>query len=401
MTVNIKATEKDYIMFVNKKEFYDKALEMGYPEPVLFQEDLDDEDYETIKRLGKNISLFPFAANDEEQSVLDSFSERIKELKKDGIDSYLWLVVGSEGLDQYYDADEPTLEIILNAFPTLEEYEKRLMDHGIVLCRDFEDVCGNCNEFLPKRYKYCTQCGTERGKGEFKPYKNMFDCVYGPPVKVKSKCTACGHIWITGGLGGNYSKYCPECGKRTVNVLEDKVIDFTDYTFIGDPFDIDEKPFLFSEEEIIKLLQMRTQNEESIDDEGLLKCLREIGLDFPEKIVYEDMTELQGEQMSLASKILRLQGEKPGLGNCGHCGTTYVASYAYDLVDSRWQKIVSQYHNKAGNGLLTYERRMIQPEYARSAPAFLCLRCGEDIGTLEIDEDTLRKIEEAKQKTIC
>ena len=391
MTIEIKPTEKDYIMLVNKKEFYDKALEMGYDEPILFYRELDDEDYINIKKTGKNVALFTFAENEDEQKIIANICNRLKEMKSDGITYFSRRFVGLEWQEEYYDTDGENLEFILKAFPKVEEYEQKLMDNEVVYCRNYKNRCGNCQAYLAKKYKYCIECGTEKGKGEFKPYRNGSYCVYGPPVKMKFNCTACGSLWITDGLGGTMSFYCPECGKKKVNTLESKVLNFFDYIFSENPFGIDDTPKMFSDDEVIRILNERGRADDPYGDE-LLKILRDAGLDFPEKMIYDRMTELQGEQMNLATKILKMEGEKPGKKMCPHCGKVYVASFAYDLVDDHWNKLIKDYYNNADDGTLIYKRGSVKYKGDENESSYLCLNCGNEFGNLEIDEDTVSKL---------
>lgn len=75
-----------------------------------------------------------------------------------------------------------------------------------------ENQCGNCHAGLEEGDKYCRMCGTKRGEGEFKPYRNVMECIYGPmPEKRKHVCTQCHYTWTTEVmLDEEY--YCPKCG---------------------------------------------------------------------------------------------------------------------------------------------------------------------------------------------
>ncbi len=65
-------------------------------------------------------------------------------------------------------------------------------------------------------------CGTKRGDGSFLPYFNDSYFVYGPPIKTKFMCDACGHKWETTVWGGDRSKYCPQCGKQALKILSEE-----------------------------------------------------------------------------------------------------------------------------------------------------------------------------------
>ena len=88
-------------------------------------------------------------------------------------------------------------------------------------CTDYEGRCGNCHEPLMDGDKYCRHCGTKRGKGKFKPYQNLMQCIYGPrPVERTRQCTKCKKIWKTMQMIDN-ENYCPYCGARSRIIEED------------------------------------------------------------------------------------------------------------------------------------------------------------------------------------
>ena len=278
----------------------------------------------------------------------------------------------------------------MKSFPKWEEYEKQLSD-GDKYNRNYENRCGNCHYYIGKKARYCSECGTERGKGKFEPYRNETCTVYGPPVKSKYKCATCGNIWITSGLRGTVSRYCPECGNNAVNRIEHKAMDgLLGYIFKENPYDVNQVPKLFSDDEVLKILSKRRTDGKSYYNDGLTSLLHDLGLDFPEKMVSEEMTELQGEQMNLATRILSLRGDAPGKETCPHCGRVYVASFAYDIVDGQWKVLLPEYHNKAEGQSLIYKRRSVQYGRHEDVPAYLCLNCGNEFGKLEIDKDSER-----------
>ncbi len=77
---------------------------------------------------------------------------------------------------------------------------------------DYEGRCGNCHSLMGENDRYCVICGTRRGEGEFKPYKNMMECIYGPePITRKHRCRECGYKWEACLMIDN-ERYCPKCG---------------------------------------------------------------------------------------------------------------------------------------------------------------------------------------------
>lgn len=88
------------------------------------------------------------------------------------------------------------------------------------LSTDYTNRCGNCHEYLQKGDKYCRYCGTKRGKGEFQPYQNVIQCIYGPmPIERTHKCTKCRRQWTTMLMLDNQD-YCPRCGARSEIIQE-------------------------------------------------------------------------------------------------------------------------------------------------------------------------------------
>jgi len=87
------------------------------------------------------------------------------------------------------------------------------------LSSDYKDKCGNCHETLMDGDKYCRHCGTKRGEGQFKPYLNIMECIYGPmPVKRKHICNTCKTIWERE-LMIDQEHFCPNCGGN-VDIIE-------------------------------------------------------------------------------------------------------------------------------------------------------------------------------------
>ncbi len=154
---------------------------------------------------------------------------------------------------------------------------------------------------------------------------------------MKYKCKE----WITGILGGDHSKYCPECGKRTVNVIEEKVLDVFSVVGEEEPYDIDEEPRLFSDEQTDQLLKIRDgiprcgEHNDIIEADEILKAMRSVGVDTPDSFRNSNFprTEKEGEQYRLAETILFTTGSKSDgypEGYCEHCHRDdYIAAISY------------------------------------------------------------------------
>lgn len=83
----------------------------------------------------------------------------------------------------------------------------------------YKGRCGNCHKYLGDD-KYCRYCGTKAGEGDFLPFDEIVQCVYGPPPTARSHhCNNCGHEWTTNMMIDN-QYYCPECGSKDTSVTE-------------------------------------------------------------------------------------------------------------------------------------------------------------------------------------
>ncbi len=219
MSIEFKLTEKEYFLLVNHPELVKRAEELGYQGVTLFTgTKFDDSEKEFIKEAGKVVVLVEYNADQKDECGWWSYSHI------EDTESTLVIIdlTGNEIEEgKHIDSFQEAIE----HFPRVEGLEKWLRQDALINETDYTGRCGNCQSYLGADDKYCRYCGTERGKGEFKPFKNVACILYGPPIKRKYKCTACGHIWITSQPGGDDSKYCPLCGKKTLNLLEDKEIE--------------------------------------------------------------------------------------------------------------------------------------------------------------------------------
>ena len=401
MSVDFKETEREYYVLTNYPELVKRAEELGYEGVSLFTgSELDESDIDHIKQADKSVVKILFRP--EKREEYGGMSRGWLE------DSELYNVtIDLAGNEIEEGKHIETLEDAIEHFPNREDLEKRLRSAAIINEIDYTNRCGNCHSYLGEDDKYCRYCGTERGQGKFLPYKNVIDCVYGPPVKKKYKCTACGHIWITGDLGGDQSKYCPQCGKKTLNVLEDKALwdFFTSAIGYEEPYDTGEEPVLLQEDEVIKLLEQRETllKEEDgsemtyIDRETVLSALRNAGIDIPEDADYHNYprTEKEGEQINLALVILQLKGSNPkGCKKiyCHHCGSDYVAALGYTVRGKSYEKIAQGVHAPTGKDALVYNGHGVidydNPESKnRDHLAYICLRCGAEFGKLELPKN--------------
>lgn len=81
-------------------------------------------------------------------------------------------------------------------------------------CTDYHNRCGHCHEYIGED-RYCRYCGTKRGQGEYKPYLDVIQCIYGPmPIKRTHECSKCGNVYTVALMVDN-ENYCPLCGGET------------------------------------------------------------------------------------------------------------------------------------------------------------------------------------------
>ena len=86
---------------------------------------------------------------------------------------------------------------------------------------DYHNRCGHCHEYIGED-RYCRYCGTKRGQGEYKPYLDLMQCIYGPmPIERTHKCTRCGNEYTVVSMLDN-ERYCPLCGGKTTIISTEK-----------------------------------------------------------------------------------------------------------------------------------------------------------------------------------
>ena len=404
MSLQFENTSKEYYLVVNHPELLKRAEELGYEGVTLIQDDgeLGEEDIAAAIKADKTIVRILYRTDHEEgEGVWSHRHIEDTDLYIVTIDLYGNQMTGGKPVKSIDDAIED--------FPPVDQLEIRMRGSAIIKETDYTNRCGNCHSYLGENDKYCRYCGAERGKGRFEPFKNETYCVYGPPVKKKYKCTACGHVWITGQLGGDNSKYCPQCGKKTVNVIEDKALwdFFTSAIGYEEPYEEDERPVLFTEEQVKSLLDQREAVQEAskegsnyISREMILDALRKAGVDIPENADYDNYprTEKEGEQINLAHTILQLEGTNiEGIRNvyCHHCGSSYIAALGYTVSGKKYEEIAKGVHAESEEDALVFNGygRILYDNPERRTEnylAYICLKCGKEFGRLEIPDSVVK-----------
>lgn len=139
-----------------------------------------------------------------------------------------------------------------------------IMNGKTVYSTDYKGRCGNCHELLRDDAKYCQFCGTKKGEGEFKPYKNSISVVYGPPMNETYFCIKCNKAWINEYVNAS-PEYCPYCSSK-VSCLVGRQIGDSPCSDLYDPDLLESiklnnwKPLL-SEAEINRVLGLRYNKE--------------------------------------------------------------------------------------------------------------------------------------------
>lgn len=315
----------EYCIIVNRKELYKRAIEKGFQDVMLVEESLSEEEIEALKSSAKSYALFFF---DESGNMTgDKITKAIRDA---GINCRYWK--GFSWWDWEAESEVDSIEEAVRQFPDKKHVEEDLTDLGYIHDTDYTNRCGNCTEYMRPEDKYCRYCGTKRGEGRFLPFYNQSTVLYGAPmVKKKYKCDNCGHLWVTGVLGGENSLYCPMCGcgRLTLQEKEDRsMID----EFIGteEPYDVKERPQLFTEDEVRKLLKIgrADRDAEYID---AVKEMEKAGINVPidsiGKLAYP-LKEIDGDRLTLATRILYLIDDSIKVRRdiqCPHCRSSLIA----------------------------------------------------------------------------
>ena len=194
--------KKDYVVIVDYPDFVDRALELGFEYAEYQRDELSPETIRLLEEYGKNVVC-----------ILCFREVRGRNVKMiDGTSLYRWDINLNARIQNAKKSF--SLKSAIECFPNVDEIEAPLIESGIICDTDYTDRCGNCHNYIDKDDKYCRYCGTPRGEGEFKPFKNMIEYVYGSPMETKHRCTNCGYSWTVNTLGRDRAEYCPKCAGK-------------------------------------------------------------------------------------------------------------------------------------------------------------------------------------------
>ena len=214
---------KGYCLMVDSLPLYRKALELGHTNVFLFEGDeFTPEIISALRETENNLAFIYFEPEHDDPEEPKAYLRQLQhhDLEQYGIKTSSYNLIDSI---MFFSRDNATLEDALDHFLTVEALDNMMVSEGLAKVVDYgENLCGNCHETLDPEDRYCRYCGTERGKGEFLPFYNPVYCVYGPPIDITYRCAKCGHSWVSSTLGGDDAKYCPQCGTKSVKVIEYK-----------------------------------------------------------------------------------------------------------------------------------------------------------------------------------
>ena len=222
MTIQLPSTNQQYYLIVNHEELYQRALELGYDNVILCKgTQFRDKDLEQFKAAGKTIYLLFY--DEDGDNVLGKAAFQL--LDSDlpvHIENLYGKCFGS------FKRRIRTLGSAVRRFPKMKDTEELLLREGIILSDDYDNRCGNCHSYLLPGANYCVFCGTPKGEGGFKPYENIVQVLYGPPIKMGYHCFNCGKEWDVTTIGGINSDYCPRCGMVSKRISEE-YLDWEDF----------------------------------------------------------------------------------------------------------------------------------------------------------------------------
>lgn len=201
--------KKQYVVFVDHKEFVKAAYDQGYEYVVNSNGVISRVTIDLLKKSKKAALLIYYSDGSDFPFVIESKYKKI-----DAINLY-----GFKAKNGKEKVKIETLENAIKFFPSVEYIEKYLLKNEMILITDYTDRCGHCYKKLRKKDMFCRYCGTQRGEGEFKPfnpYYNEHCTVYGPPVRginnIIHECPNCNFKWSIKKMGWTNESYCPKCG---------------------------------------------------------------------------------------------------------------------------------------------------------------------------------------------
>lgn len=403
MSFELPITEKDYYVFTEHPEIIQRAKELGLDNFVLHQNQISEKNVlDAIKEKHKIIVRLSPSKN-----------ERPAMGKPEPIlpDSDLCIVNFNPWGRFILDADDEEGHEI----STIEGVSEHLLYFVdlIEVCMHITGItykCGNCHTMFSKDDKYCRVCGTERGKGTYLPYEDQSWYLYGAPIKKRYKCSYCGNIWISRQWN---SKYCPECGKKTVKQLNDHsflIRCLGDYAGSESPYDSDVHSSLFSEKQVLAILQQRKPLDsydyfvQRLSINEISKILKKAGVSVPETTDfhywYLDDDKLS-DQMNLTQILLFLEGNDPYSHQvqCPHCKSKMAAGICYNVYSGTTQ-LDNKVHMPATKDSLTFYDSMSGINIAdeksiKDRPAYVCLQCGDYYGEFKLSKLQMRKYQKA------
>ncbi len=361
-------------------------MALGY-DAVLFprKSELGQNDVAAIKDAGKFLVCVFYS---DEMSVDKRLEQWARKLQEADIRTKT-----INFIDMLEDEDKylPLAILTERYFMTVENMERYLEKDGYIPTCDYTNRCGNCHEPLPANTNYCIYCGTKRGDGEFLPYYNLNDILYGSPTKIKKRCQKCGKGWISYefSLGENF-KFCPICGVASPQLEELRDTDFLcAYFSRGEAsYEGKSRPRLLTEEQVKMILAERKKGfEPEYSRSDMKKLINKIGLELQANLdeYGEALEEKEADTLNQIREVYRVEGSDynsyPGIC-CPHCGSTIISGLMYsDGKEAVFPKSdsLSPLRNACHTG--------VHKEKDSAKSMYLCLCCSEEFGDGDIETE--------------
>ena len=218
MINELYTTDMPYYLVLGKRFLYGKAVLASIQATLYRKQEMDDTFLKVAVDTGKSILWLKYDSS-EENTRCESLLDKIG-------DSDSWIVSYN-----IYGNEMPDGTSILTPDKACDELTKIIarnelfmFEQGLFIT-DYHVRCGNCNCTLEPDERYCRICGTKRGEGRFEPENNEFFGIYAPSIWTRYQCNECGKTWEGTVFSIYKSCFCPQCGKKTLPVVERSIQD--------------------------------------------------------------------------------------------------------------------------------------------------------------------------------
>lgn len=264
--------------------------------------------------------------------------------------------------------------------------------------------CGNCHSILGKNDEYCRNCGFPVGEGDFNPYFNKCEAVYGPPMIEYHTCPKCNYTWSQSGPNGILEdSFCPKCGNdnleneiesyslNDINILvnrekEEELIAGFEIDNLEEERILGDNGVLINKKYIKELLRLKEQY--PYDENRYVSLALDI-LNEPNllNMHVDELTEKQKDLLFLLCNYSKLDGWDPyGYRDkkCPCCNSRMLAGYDYIYQENGKKHKFNI--KKIDRGLSKFNGRIVLKDYSQ-IPTYFCLQCGKEFGNLQSEFD--------------